>query len=92
MMFGSDGPPEQHPGGGGGPASAAAASGAASEGRQLHQTPVPFSGGHKPTPRSVRIVSMQDSNPAATTATGAGAGGSRREPGDRSDDDDAGKQ
>src|SRR6267154_2722199 len=32
-MFGSDGPPEQHPGGGGGPAAAAAAaaSGAASE-------------------------------------------------------------
>src|SRR6267154_473690 len=60
MMFGSDGPPEQHPGGGGGPASAAAAaaSGAASEDRQLHQTPVPFSGGRKPTPRSVRIVSM----------------------------------
>jgi hypothetical protein len=29
------------------------------------QTPVPFSGGRKPTPRSVRIVSMQDSNNAA---------------------------
>jgi hypothetical protein len=66
MMFGSDGPPE-HPG-------AAAAS--ASEDRQ-QQTPVPFSGGRKPTPRSVRIVSMQDSN-AATTATGTGG---RREPG-----------
>ena len=46
--------------------------------------PVPFSGGRKPTPRSVRIVSMQDSN-AATTATGAGGGAgggsSRREMG-----------
>ncbi|KAF8497822.1 hypothetical protein F5888DRAFT_1613094, partial [Russula emetica] len=47
--------------------------------RKQQQTPVPFSGGRKPTPRSVRIVSMQDSN-AATSATGAGAGG-RREPG-----------
>jgi hypothetical protein len=34
---------------------------------------VPFSGGRKPTLRSVRIVRMQDSN-AATTATGAGTG------------------
>jgi hypothetical protein len=67
MMFGSDGGagPAEHPGG--------AAS--ASENR----TPVPFSGGRKPIPRSVRIVSMQDSN----TATGAGTGGAggRREPG-----------
>jgi hypothetical protein len=46
-----------------------------SEDRQQQQTPVPFSGGRKPTPRSVRIVSMQDSN--AATTTGAGA---RREP------------
>ena len=69
MMFGSDGPAE-HPGGG------------PSEDRQHQQTPVPFSGGRKPTPRSVRIVSMQDSN-AATTATGAGASGpgGRRETG-----------
>ena len=37
---------------------------------------MPFSGGRKPTPRSVRIVSMQDSNAAsATTPTGAGSGG-----------------
>ncbi|KAF8497819.1 hypothetical protein F5888DRAFT_1906594 [Russula emetica] len=48
------------------------------------QMPVPFSDGCKPTPHSVRIVSMQDSN-AATTATDAGTGGTgaggRREPG-----------
>src|SRR5216683_6964814 len=43
------------------------------------QTPVPFSGGRKPTPRSVRIVSMQDSNAAAS---GAGSG-ARRDPTDR---------
>ena len=81
MMFGSDGPAEQQhpgPGGGGRPASGA------SEGDRQPQTPVPFSGGRKPTPRSVRIVSMQDSN-AATSATGgpagagAGGAGSRRE-------------
>jgi hypothetical protein len=71
---GAGGPAEHHPGG------AAAAS--ASEDRQQHrhQTPVPFSGGRKPTPRSVRIVSMQDSN-AATSATGGAGAGSRREPG-----------
>ena len=79
MMFGSDGPAEQqHPGGGagggGGPASG--------EGDRHPQTPVPFSGGRKPTPRSVRIVSMQDSNAATSAAGGAGVGGagsSRRE-------------
>ena len=50
----------------------------ASEGERLQQqTPVPFSCGRKPTPLSVRIVSMQDSN-AATSATG-GAGGRRGE-------------
>ena len=49
--------PTEHPGGG--PASA-------SDDRQ-QQTPAPFLGGRKPTPRSVRIVSMQDSN-AATSA------------------------
>ena len=76
MMFGTDGPagPPEHPAG---------ASASASEDRR-QQTPVPFSGGRKPTPRSVRIVSMQDSN-AATTATGAGGGAgggsSRREMG-----------
>ncbi|KAH9995320.1 hypothetical protein BJV77DRAFT_991967 [Russula vinacea] len=48
--------------------------------RQQPQTPVPFSGGRKPTPRSVRIVSMQDSN----AASGGGAGsGARREPTER---------
>src|SRR6266852_278115 len=77
MMFGADGPAEQHPGGGG----AGAGPASASEDRQ-QQTPVPFSGGRKPTPRSVRIVSMQDSN-AATSAGGTGgaggAGGRRRE-------------
>ena len=37
------------------------------------RTPVPFSGGRKPTPRSVRIVNMQDSNAVSATApTGAG--------------------
>jgi hypothetical protein len=75
-------------GGGAGPVDYAGTA-SASEDRQ-QQTPVPFSGGRKPTPRSVRIVSMQDSNAAAATATtgpggaggagGAGAGG-RREPG-----------
>ena len=40
------------------------------------RTPVPSSGGRKPTPRSVRIVSVQDSNAAsATTPTGTGSGG-----------------
>jgi hypothetical protein len=70
MMFDGGGAgPAEHPGG-------ATASGASKD-RQQQQTPVlPFSGGHKPTPRSVRIVSMQDSN-AATTATGAGTGGRR---------------
>jgi hypothetical protein len=68
MMFGSDGagPSDLPP---------------ASEDRPP-QTPVPFSGGRKPTPRSVRIVSMQDSN---ATASGAGAGsGGRRGPTERS--------
>jgi hypothetical protein len=72
MMFGSDaaGPAEPGP---------ASAGGRASDDRQRHvQTPVPFSGGRKPTPRSVRIVSMQDSNAAAS---GAGSG-ARREPTD----------
>ena len=72
MMFGSD-PPAEHPAGG-------AAN--ASEDHQ-QQTPVPFSGAAQTntTFRSHRdIVSMQDSNVAAT-ATGTGAGGSRREPG-----------
>jgi hypothetical protein len=76
MMFGSDAPAEHLGAGAAGAGAAEAAS--ASEDRQ-RQTPVPFSGGRKPTPRSVRIVSMQGSN-AATTATGAGTG-SRREPG-----------
>ena len=80
MMFGSDGPAEQqqHSGGAGGGAGAGPAASGASEGERLQQqTPVPFSGGRKPTPRSVRIVSVQDSN-AATSATG-GAGGHRGE-------------
>jgi hypothetical protein len=78
MLFGSDGAGPAEPG----PASAA--SRRASDDRQHHvQTPtaIPFSGGRKPTPRSVRIVSMQDSN-AAAAASGAGSGG-RREPTDR---------
>ena len=73
MLFGSDGagPSEPLPG---------QTSARASEDRQHHvHTPVPFSGGRKPTPRSVRIVSMQDSN---GRASGAGSGG-RREPTDR---------
>ena len=70
-MFGSDGPagPAEHPAG----------ANTSEDCRQ--QTHVPFSGGRKPTPCSVRIISMQDSN-AATTATGAGGAGggsSRRE-------------
>jgi hypothetical protein len=69
MMFGSDSPAEQ-------PGGAGAVAAGASDDRQP-QTPVPFSGGRKPTPRSVRIVSMQNSN-IATTATGTGG---RREPG-----------
>jgi len=48
--------------------------GASTSDDRQQQTPVPFSGGRKPTPRSVRIVSMQDSNDATS---GAGA---RREP------------
>ena len=37
---------------------------------------MPFSGDGKPTPRSVRIISMQDSNEAsATTHTGVGSSG-----------------
>ena len=41
---------------------------------------VPFSGGRKPTPRSVRIVSMHSpcKSNAIYTATGAGGGGARR--------------
>jgi hypothetical protein len=82
MMLDS-GPAEHRPGAG--------AAGAAQE----QPTPativnrVPFSGGRKLTPRSVRIVSMQDPNVvSATTPTGAGNGGragagagGRREPG-----------
>jgi hypothetical protein len=72
MMFGSDAAGPADPG----PASA----GRASDDRQHHvQTPVPFSGGRKPTPRSVRIVSMQDSNAGAS----GGGSGARREPADR---------
>ena len=71
-------------GGGAGPADLPAAA-SPTDDRQQHQhqhqhqqTPVPFSGGRKPTPRSVRIVSMQDSNAAA------GSGSARRgEPTDR---------
>jgi hypothetical protein len=70
MMFGSDAAGLAEPG----PASA---SRRASDDRHHHvQTPVPFSGGRKPTPRSVRIVSVQDSNAAAS---GAGSG-ARRDP------------
>ncbi|KAI0251640.1 hypothetical protein BJV78DRAFT_1282308 [Lactifluus subvellereus] len=39
------------------------------------QTPVPFIGGRKPTPRSVRIVSLQDSN-AVAGGSGLGVGSS----------------
>ena len=52
-----------------------------------HGRPLPFSGGRKPTPRSIRIVSMQDANVAsATTPTGTGSdsragSGGHREPG-----------
>ncbi|KAF8465157.1 hypothetical protein DFH94DRAFT_360910 [Russula ochroleuca] len=73
-------------GGGAGPAdipASAAASPSSGDDHQHHhrqpQTPVPFSGGRKPTPRSVRIVSMQDSNAASATG-GGGGGGARREP------------
>jgi hypothetical protein len=54
------------------------------EGQQRRpSTSVPFSGGCKPMPCSVLIVSMQDSNAtaAASTCTGAGRAGRRREPG-----------
>jgi hypothetical protein len=81
MMFGSDGPAEQqqHSGGAGrgGVGPGPPASGASEGERLQQQTPAPFSGRRKPTSRSVRIVSMQDSN-AATSATG-GAGGRRGE-------------
>ena len=71
MMFDGAGPSSPLPG---------QTSARASEDRQHHvHTPVPFSGGRKPTPRSVRIVSMQDSN---GPASGAGSG-ARREPTDR---------
>jgi len=80
MLFGSDGagPSEPLPGG-------QTNSARASEDRQHHvHTPVPFSGGRKPTPRSVRIVSMQDSNaPPSGTGAGAGSGARRGEPTDR---------
>jgi hypothetical protein len=75
-MFGSDGPAEHHPGGSRGPGQA----GGASEGdRRQQPTPVPFSGGRKPTPRSMHIVSMQDSNAATSATGGLGAGGCRGE-------------
>jgi hypothetical protein len=81
-MFGSDGPGpvelQQHPGAAvGAAAGSGGGGGRASDDRQIQQTPVPFSDGRKPTPRSVRIVSMQSN--AATTSTGAGAGSARRE-------------
>ena len=62
MIFSSNGPagPTEHPAG----------VASSSENRQ-QQMPVPFSGGRKPTPCSVRIANMQDSN-AATTGSGAG--------------------
>ena len=68
MMFGSDaaGPSDFPPGAGAAPS-------ASGEDRQ---TPVPFSGGRKPTPRSVRIVSMQDSNAAAVSSSAGGGRGS----------------
>ena len=76
-MFGYGAGPTEHAGG--------AAS--VSEDRQ-QQTPVPSSGGHKPTPRSVRtlgslkcrIVSIQDSDaaPSTTDAGAAGRAGGRR--------------
>lgn len=67
-------------GGGGAGAGEIPAAASPSSDRQQPQTPVPFSGGRKPTPRSVRIVSMQDSN----AASGGGAGsGARREPTER---------
>ncbi len=67
MTFGSDGPADQI----GGAASA-------SEGRQ-QQMPVSFSGGRKPTPRSVRTVSMHDSKAASATGPGGGSG-ARQDP------------
>ena len=77
MIFGSDGagPSDPLPGG--------QTSARASEDRGQHHvhTAVPFSGGRKPTPRSVRIVSMQDSN--ASPSGGAGSGARRGEPTDR---------
>ena len=64
------------------PAAASPSSGGDDRHHQT-QTPVPFSGGRKPTPRSVRIVSMQDSNAAASATGGAGGAGARREPTER---------
>src|SRR5712671_2784161 len=74
MMFGSDAadPVDTFPGAGAAGMTTAGGSRASGE-RQ--QTPLPFLGGRKPTPRSVRIVSMQDSNAAASGAGGAGTPG-----------------
>ncbi|KAH9953468.1 hypothetical protein BC827DRAFT_134941 [Russula dissimulans] len=74
MMFGSDaaGPADTFPGG---PAGMTTAGGSRASGER-QQTPLPFSGGRKPTPRSVRIVSMQDSSAAAGPGTPGGTGGS----------------
>ena len=66
-MFDLDGPAEQHPRG-------RPANGANEGDRHQQQMPVPFSSGRKLRPRSVRIVSMQNSN----AATGAGIVGVRR--------------
>ncbi|KAI0299996.1 hypothetical protein B0F90DRAFT_1926006 [Multifurca ochricompacta] len=61
----------------------------ASSANGSEQLPLPFSGGRKPTPRSVRIVSMQDSSAPAAAAVGVGgvgggANGAHREPTDQS--------
>ena len=99
MMFDS-GPAEHHPGAGAAGVAQEQPVPAMIDDRQP-QTPVPFSRGRKSTPRSARIVSMQDSNAAsATTPTGAGSGSragagarGRREPGtDRTTTTMRGKQ
>ena len=65
-MLGSDG--------GAGAAEQLGGAASASEDCQQQRPVVPSSGGCKPTPHSIRIVSMQYSNTATTTTCG-GAGG-----------------
>jgi len=79
MMFGSDAadPIDTFPGAGAAGTTTARGSRASGECQQM---PLPFLGGRKPTPRSVHIISMQDSNAATSGTAGAstpgGTGGS----------------